>query len=191
MALTNPYASAAQVQAEIRNTSVDVDDAINAASRWIDWHMGRDFFEHDYTSSAYVVKPRSELVYGRDLFMPFWPIISITEVKEGTDVLVEDTDYYQESDRLIRMGQDWEVGEAVEDRINLKVKLGYDQSGDSTAVPTGLPKWINHACILVAAAFSGRNQKDVIGLEGQKETVIDNQIPSTVFKILGARNPIL
>jgi hypothetical protein len=72
----------------------------------------------------------------------------------------------------------------------LRGTFGYAQA-NSASVPTGIPLFITKAAILAAAAFTGHNQKSVVGLDGQKNEVIDKSIPKVVFDILGKRRPIL
>jgi hypothetical protein len=62
---------------------------------------------------------------------------------------------------------------------------------DSSAVPTNLPSRISTSARLVAAAFSGKNRTEIAGLDGQKQSVIDTEIPKTVYQLLGKRLPIL
>ena len=61
----------------------------------------------------------------------------------------------------------------------------------TTGVPTDLPAEIAKAAILVAAAFSGQNRKEVAGLDGQQTQLLDTAIPRTVFEMLGKRSPLL
>ena len=88
------------------------------------------------------------------------------------------------------MGGNWDVS-APDRRLSIKGTFGYSQSGDTTAVPTGLPSIINLATILVAAAISGHNRKELQAFDGSKITVNDREIPQEVFKMLGNRHKIL
>lgn len=58
-------------------------------------------------------------------------------------------------------------------------------------VPSDLPQEIVKAAVLVAAAFSGQNRKEVAGLDGSQTQILDNAIPKTVYDMLGRRSPIL
>lgn len=62
---------------------------------------------------------------------------------------------------------------------------------DSSSIPRGIDSKITTATRLVAAAFSGHNRKEVVGLDGQKSDIADTAIPKTVFDLLGRRMPIL
>lgn len=193
MALLNPYCAIAQLESEIKNASLDAtaaEDAINAASRFIDRYKGRDYFEHDHTATAFRVKPYSELVYGDKMFAPYGRIVSVTAITESGVALTEDEDYIPETEYIYRIGLDWQLGIDPEDHILLTGTFGYDQSGDSTAVPTGLPEWLTRACVLIAAAFTGQNKQEIVGLDGQKEEVIDKAIPKTARDLLGTRNKL-
>jgi len=56
---------------------------------------------------------------------------------------------------------------------------------DRTQVPAGIPGHITLATRLVAAALSGHNRKEVAGMDGQKQSILSNEIPKTVYKLLG------
>ena len=198
--LLNPYCLADEVLDEMKIAAGDVDAdeitrAINHASRWVDDYKGRDFFEHDHTSSALLLDDHDEdpSVFDRVVFLPYRPIIgNLTEVKVGTTVFTEDVDYAitRSGNRLIRLGGNWDIS-APDLRLSIKGKFGYDQGGVTTAVPTGLPSIINLATILVAAAISGHNRKELQAFDGSKITINDREIPQEVLKMLGNRHKIL
>lgn len=194
MALKNPYCTVAQVQAELRNTEAtlqtQIEDAINQASRWIDDYLRRDFFQHDFSATPLRVSKWDQAVFDEILFLPYRPVIELTVVKEGDTILTVDVDYFVKEGRLIRLGGKWAVGEPPEEDIELTGKFGYAQAA-STDVPTDIPPQIQRAAILVAAAFSGHNQKEIVGLDGSKEQVIDKNIPKAVFDILGKRRSVI
>ena len=58
---------------------------------------------------------------------------------------------------------------------------------DRTQVPTGIPGYISLATRLVAAAFSGHNRKEVVALDGGKNSLVSTEIPKTVFQMLGEK----
>lgn len=62
---------------------------------------------------------------------------------------------------------------------------------DATKVPTGVPETIKTATLLVAAALSGFNRKEVVGLDGTKTEVISTEIPKTVDRLLGKRAKVI
>jgi hypothetical protein len=194
VALENPYCSLLQLQQEIKNTDAGLEDqlhdAINRASRWIDDYRRCDFFQHDYSSSALVLDRFDECVFDEKLFLPYRPVIEVTEVKVCGETWVSGTDYVVKSNTIISLRGSWPIANPPTDVAAIKCKLGYVQAS-SAAVPTGLPKVINQACILVAAAFCGHNVKDHVSLDGTKTAVNDRSIPKSVYDMLGKRQPIL
>jgi len=62
---------------------------------------------------------------------------------------------------------------------------------DRTVVPAGIPQEIVWCALQIAAAFSGSNRKEVVGVDGAKESIIDRSIPKAVFDVLGRKGPIL
>lgn len=191
MALVNPYCTVAEVQKELRNTdssmNSELETAINQASRWIDDYKGRDYYLHDHSVSALVIRPSDGDIVQDELFLPYHPIITLTSVTVKGTTWTENTDFVRDTrrNRLLSIDGEWDLS-ALTDTVEIVGKFGYDQTS-STAVPSGLPAHINKAAILVAAAFSGHNRKEAVGLDGDKTEVIEKDIPQVVFKILGAR----
>lgn len=62
---------------------------------------------------------------------------------------------------------------------------------DTSSIPLNLEGKIKESTRLVAAAFSGHNRKEEVGLDGQTAEISDRAIPDTVYKMLGRQNPIL
>lgn len=62
---------------------------------------------------------------------------------------------------------------------------------DTAAVPKNLPGKITIATRLVAAAFSGHNRKEWVGLDGTRQSTVNTEIPKTVYQVLGKRMPLL
>jgi hypothetical protein len=58
-------------------------------------------------------------------------------------------------------------------------------------VPDDLPSEIRKATILIAAAWSGHNTYEVIGMDGQKQEVASKDIPKAAWMLLGIGQPIL
>lgn len=205
--LKNPYCSLLDVQNELRNTSSSLDDeitrAINAASRYIDEYKGRDYFYHDHRQGPIKINRHDELIYGDKLFLPYRPIIELIEVKVAGTVWEEDTNFVRKDmgvlialggstiQSLQGLGTIWPAGDPPDGLIEIKGRFGYAQEAGEDAVPTLIPEEIRQAAILIAAAFSGHNQKDVIGLDGSKEQVVDKVIPKTALNILGTRNRLI
>lgn len=49
-----------------------------------------------------------------------------------------------------------------------------------------VPGHINRAAVMLAANLSGHQQKDVAGLDGQMQTILDRSVPKPVLDLLGA-----
>jgi len=124
MNLINPYCSLADVQAEAQN--IDSGDeptlvnAINNASRWIEWYCHRDFLFHDYsdTTKAALVCP-DDWVMQNLIFLP-WPVRSIALIQVmdylGNLMPLNVTDYradtpYLTPDGVIRKMGRWLAGD--------------------------------------------------------------------------------
>jgi len=201
MALLNPYCTIDELKHELKLPVADVskdselEEAINNASRWIDDRMGRDFFYHDYSSTPLVLD-EFDAVYDGEIFPKFRPIIEITALSQAGVAYVDGTDYVWKAadahkpDRIIRLGGGLWAPSRPDHLISINGKFGYVQAS-SAAIPTGLPGRIAHAARLVAAAFSGHNRKEIVGLDGQRTEVFTKDIPKLVLDMLGARVPLL
>lgn len=196
MSAINPYCTAEEVQAEIRNIEPDVaallDDAIEAASRWIDRYKGRDYYQHDFTATPLTILAHMRYVSFDTLFLPFRPVITLTAVTVAGVAWTEGEHYVVGRDddygivKLISLEGYWPDTNVPADSISLTGKFGYAQA-TTADVPTGLPQHIRRACVLAAAAFTGRNQKESVGLDGAKVALIDKNIPKGVYDLLGPR----
>ncbi len=205
-ALLNPYCTLRELRDEIRNEDTDatvVDQltrAINDASRYIEIRVGRDFSSHDHTVTPLRLTRFSHAIFDDVIYFPY-RAISITEVKADNVVLTEGVDYELLTNSLgetyglqcltgdwrtiLKSGIRWTVAEFL-----IKGQFGYTQTA-STDVPAGIPAEIRRACILIAAAWSGKATYEVIDLEGNKQDVASKQIPKAAFELLGLRTPIL
>jgi hypothetical protein len=189
MGLVNPYCTVEQVREYIRNGSANstaLEDAINAASRWIDQFKGRDYFQHDYSSSPLVIDKWDKCIDDDLLLLPYSPVIELTQVSVAGVVQVAGTDYKAKGCFLVRLGGVWPEAEADADAIKLTGKFGYAQAS-SASVPTGIPGQITQACIQIAAAVSKHNLKDVVGLDGLKTSLVETDIPRSAKELLGGR----
>jgi len=197
VALLNPYCTVAELKHELKLKAADdakadeLAEAINLASRWIDEYVGRDFFKHDYSTTALQVDEHDGMVFGAEVFLPVRPLVSVSEVKVGETVLTADVDFVAKltSGILVRLGAEWGISRpsAV---LSVKCVAGYAQAA-TTDVPTGLPGHINLCARLVAAALSGYDRHEVVGLDGMKSDFVNRSIPATVFKILGRQGKVL
>lgn len=194
--LLNPYCSLEELKWELKFPLADVskDDelksAINNASRWIDNRTGRDFFYHDYRVTPLVLD-EFDSIYEGEIFLKHRPVIGITSLVVGSTTLVDNTNFRWAAgeDRIIRLDGNW-YPSRVGNLISIYGHFGYVQATPAD-VPTGLPGYIAHAARLVAAAFSGHNRKEIVGLDGQKSEVFTKDIPKLVLDTLGAKCPIL
>lgn len=196
MTLVNPYCTLEALKWELKFPQADTskDDelkaAINDASRWIDNRTGRDFFFHDHTTVPLVLDEYDAIFEGA-LFLPYRPVITITSLSAGAALLTSGTDYrwVAGGDRVYRLGASW-LPARVGNLITVYGTFGYPQA-TTADVPTGLPGYITHAARLVAAAFSGHNRKEIVGLDGNKMEVFTKEIPKLVLDALGAKVPVI
>lgn len=199
--LLNPYCSVAELIEELKMTAANVPAAsaiedelkraIVNASRWIDDFMRKDFFFHDYSVTPLVLDQFSDGVFDKQIFLPYSPVITLTSITSGDVALVADTDFTHDATRgiihsLCGVWRPLRPGAL----LSINGTFGYAQA-TTADVPTGIPGHITHATRLVAAAFSGHNRTQVAGLDGQAQMVNVNEIPKTVFQVLGRRAPIL
>lgn len=198
MALINPYCSVASVIGGLRNRDVplrEIEDAINAASRYIDHRSGMDWGYHDHSSTPLKVGEHSELIRGDTLFIPYTNILGITEVKVQGAVWDADVDYVVSGLRLVAIStvaswdarkRWWPVGPSPEEWTEIKGTFGYSRVNSET-VPTNLPSNIEQACQMIACAISGYLTRDTVGLDGAKVSLIDSKIPKEALALLPAR----
>tara|TARA_R110000803_G_scaffold39351_2_gene84941 strand:- start:79 stop:675 length:597 start_codon:yes stop_codon:yes gene_type:complete len=183
MALIKPYCTLLQLQKEIRNTDADDEptvlawheDCINRASRYVDEYCRRDFWFHDYTTTALSLQ-KSQL-QGNKIFMD-WKIISVTELAiDGTAIQTDDYRADAGEIEIVYIG-DVPFIAYEENSVTVKGTFGYTITA-TTAPPDDVtfPESIRRATMLIAAAFSGDNRKEVVGLDGQKVSILDTRIP--------------
>lgn len=197
MPLENPYCTVDQVRKELKNSTPGIDeqieDAINAVSRFIDDHRGRDYFQHDHTSTPVLVDKYDsaalvrEVLFLASLKPTLSPIITLTSVTVAGELWILNTDYMVKDSRLICLDGNWSdyIPNAT-DKISILGKFGYAQSLSSD-VPTGLPAHINKAAIQGAATLSGHNRKEWIDALGTKQSKIESSFPKTFWDLLGKR----
>jgi hypothetical protein len=208
-ALSYPYCTLADVQAECRNSSTEFHDdllaAINSASRYIDEHCRRDFLYHNHASTALEIRP--EWVAEDTILLP-WPILTLTEIKYadsyGTETVLETTNYRAEapylsrSGRILRSGR-WFSREAytsvgllpervfpMQPRILAKGTFGYAPvSGSETTAPSAsIPSPVRRACTVIAAVWSGHSKKQVVMPGGGAESVTTKTVPKEAMDLL-------
>jgi hypothetical protein len=213
IALLNPYCTLAEVQAECQNVDPDDADtlrtAINTASRWIDWHCRRDFLFHDHAASPVEVLP--SWVAGDSIYLP-WPVLTLTAIsiggRMGDAVTLEAGTYFVEPNtlsatgKIVRAGR-WRGDDAFSigpaprrmsnfpSRILLTGTFGYTPAtAGSPAVAVtnapspALPADVQRACVVLAAVFSGKSRKDIIGPGGDRQSLVQKNIPKDASDVL-------
>ena len=180
-ALYRPYCTLAQVQKETRNVDTAQADwfrqCVNAASRAVEDFTRRDFWYHDHSSTALEVK--DEWVAKSRIVLP-WPIITLTEIEQEDDMV--DSENYRFENRTIYGAEDW-VSRDYEVTLLVKGTFGYVITAE-TAPPTNLPADLQRACVLIAAAWTAFNRKEVVGGEGGRESVLDTKFPAEATRLL-------
>lgn len=191
MALSNPYCTLGQLQKEIKNTDADSDadvlawhqDCINRASRFVDDYTHRDFLFHDYSATALPVEPR--WILGNEIWFP-WPIKTLTELT--VDTVAQSTDDYtfKAGKRKLVNVEDLPKVEYQSGWVSVKGTFGYGTGADTTAPPVdaGFPHAITRATVLIAAAFSADNRKEVAALDGTRTSLLDTNISNEAYHLL-------
>lgn len=187
MALKNPYCTVEQVQRELRNSDEslvpEIEEAINAASRFVDATLGYDFAQHDHTTDPLLLYWTSRYIAGCQLWIPYPNIQSLTRVSVAGVDFMPGVDYVATSRRLARIdGRDW-LPEGAAYAVEIYGLFGFPQTSE-TDVPAGMPEHIVRATILLAAAFSGHNQKEFVSADGSVMHITDKAISKTVWDIL-------
>lgn len=191
MSLSNPYCTLVQLQREIKNTDADSDDTvlawhqdcINRASRFVDQYTHRDFLFHDYSSTALPVEPR--WILGNEIWFP-WPIKTLTELT--VDEVAQSTEDYtfRAGKRKLVNVEDLPVVEYQSGYVSVKGTFGYGTGADTTSPPVdaNFPAAITRATVLIAAAFTADNRKEVAALDGTRTSLLDTNIPDEAIRLL-------
>lgn len=207
MALERPLCTVDQVKSELKNTALDVaiyEGAINAASRWIeDVYLCRRFDYLDASATPWTIRPHQKFNAREFLYLPR-PILTLTAVAVLGETWVDGTDFVADSDgtKIIAARGYWfgispvaspfawqREPNKVKDTIDLTGTFGYP-AADAVTVPTGVPRNISRAAVLIAAALTSENKKDALGLDGSRVSLTDKNIPKTALQLLGGR-PLL
>jgi hypothetical protein len=213
--LVRPLTTLREVQKETRNVDTAQEDwfkeCINAASRAVEAITGREFWYFDYSSTELVVKEKW-VVMSR-IYLP-WPIITLTEIKNLGEVVPSEQYYYSggviqglrwwatyrnrpnysntgldgtpiggdhESEGLFAVGS---TG-LMSNPLTIKGTFGWPLTDAVTPPPT-LPADLRRAATLLAAAWTMFNRRELVGYDGQKQTLLDSRIPKEVKDILSA-----
>lgn len=105
----------------------------------------------------------------------------------GTDYVIHKALTDMKRDALLRVNGSWELGIMDSDATQIKGLFGYAQAA-TTDVPTGIPVHVSKATILLAAAFSTMEQKDIIGADGMRDRLSSKSIPPQVATLLGPKH---
>tara|TARA_Y100001973_G_scaffold102234_1_gene166877 strand:+ start:1002 stop:1607 length:606 start_codon:yes stop_codon:yes gene_type:complete len=193
MALFRPYCTVADVQKYIRNSSLATDDyetAINMASRHVEKICGTDFWTHTYADSS-PYRLRDDEITHEGLYLR-WPIVSLSQVTVGDDVQ-ESTSYsfqsdaglYNKSNFIRNVDMILFDNDAFPEKVEVSGTFGYTTS-DEESIPTDdyFPAGVRRAATIIAGAFTNRNQKDEIGLDGTRQSLLDTEVPAEAKKLL-------
>jgi hypothetical protein len=210
--LFNPYCTVGDLVSELKakpesvtpgsDLEKDLEMAINNASRWVDEHTGREYFTRDNWEEPLLLD-MGDSVYAQAIYPKlggkFLRIRTLRDFGLNGETLVAGTDFSLKDDVFRRYGIGNYFSLLSTDAYGIRAEFGYDQmvldaevrTVDHTMVPRELPTHIRFATRLVAAAFSGQNRKEVAGLDGQKQEILTNAIPATVYQLLGKAGPLL
>lgn len=198
--LEKPYCTLLDVQSETKNSGTENDDlylsCINAASRYIDTYCRRDFWFHDYTTTAYRV-PRGSVI-GNSIALPF-SIIDLTEVRYVADATVTPSSahtlseieyYFEEGRSTISISSTVEINYPFDGRMEVYGEFGYSLSLDEnndpivTQPPYDIPAAVRRAATIIAAAWSNERRLESVALDGSKSSILDNTVNKEVFSLL-------
>lgn len=209
--LYKPYCTLRQVQKETRNKDAATDDwyreCINAASRSLESFCLRDFWFHDHSSSLLTVK-QAWVVEDR-IYLP-WPVITFTQAVEAGTAVASDQVIAEVGSRVILKNGFWKFYDkfpvqtqpvineefpdspdtlnrgAFGERITLQGTFGYvlESVDPEEKPPVDLPADLSRACTLVAAAYTMMNQRELVGIEGDRQSMLDSRIPKEARTLL-------
>lgn len=186
--------------------------AINLASRFIEDHCHRDFLFHDHTSSAIAVQRR--WIVAAEIFFPWpiLTITEISENDVALDPSQYYFDAGQS--QLTRLGNSVALGGGVTsgsiynptnrgnglldeqsplwtmpgggNTLRIKGTFGYAlaETDPTKNPPPTVPPRVRRACTLIAAAWSGENRREVVSVDGQKNSLLDSRIPREAAELL-------
>lgn len=212
MSLVRPYATVDDVTRETKSSDSELtslyEDAITAASRWIDEFCDTDFWYHAFGESSSGSSGSSEsseesdawtvpsgLVTDYEVCMP-WPILSLSDIEVNGEPVAEDDYWFDEGKKTIYFESKlYRQSHRRGPTIKVCGRFGYllNAENPDTTPPPSLPSSVRRACVLIAAAWSGELHKVQLGLDGSRVEMLDNRIPSeartllSVFRLRGRR----
>lgn len=184
--LVRPYCTLQDVQEVTGNSEEDGVEltlkAINKACRLIEDLTEVVFWFHDHTTTPLVVK--KQFVVGTSIFLNN-PIINLAEIK--IDGEISDLAEYEGDGLIIKSATNFAY--PFTSKMEIKGTFGYvlattTGTGGEVLPPPTLPATINRAATLTAAAISGQWHRERIGLDGQKDTMLETRIPGEVESLL-------
>lgn len=209
----NPYCSLDDVLMELRkpasgaaegtNDYNEIMLAIEHASRFIDRWRGRDFYQHDYTLTPLTFDDYSEQVQEDTIFLPYSPVISGLRLVQDGATLSDGADYrlletarmdgsYQ--CKLVRMAtafaftsNPWNFNRAGGNYLSVYGLFGFAQS-TAEDVPTAMPDFISYAARCIAAAMSGHLRKEIITMDGNRDSIMTKEYDKIAASILGPKH---
>ena len=187
--LDKPYTTVDDVRAEIRSRDTDITDklidSINLASRWIDSYCGTDFWYHNYATTPYAAE-----VIGKLIVLP-WPVITLTKIEYGEKTLI--ANLVVSSRRIDITAYLAELIEVEEWMLaNVYGTFGYAlNAGSTTSPPISIPASVRRASTLIASAWSGEYRVEKIGLDGQRVSVAESNIPKDALQLLAPHKKLV
>lgn len=196
MTLIKPLCTVPEVRTEIGNEDLTEDvaiAAINATTAFVEYVLGRRFdFVEGTDGEPYTIRRSQGYVSGDSLWLPL-PCRTLTGVKFAGTPWVEDEDYILEDGgrRIVSIRGYWwpeeadaATGNSVGTRIELVGVFGYQPSTEPGAALLNLEPNVARAAVLIAANMTSQNSRDTIGLDGNRQTVIDKWIPKPALQLL-------
>ncbi len=208
VALYKPYCSLLELQKECRNIDTVQEDwfrqCINMASRGVEGFTRTDFWYHDHATSPLSVR-RSQ-VFGDGIFL-LWPVITLTSVTENGETVPVDEYYFDAgSSKIQRLSVASALGILGADvardpkwvlpgggnTLTLTGTFGYvlDDVNATDVPPNNLPALLRRACVLIAAEWTRKSQREVVTVGGTVAPLPFGETPKDVQSYLGMHRNI-
>lgn len=184
--LDKPYCTVEEVQGIIGNDDASIIsrliDSINQASRLVDEMCGRDFWFHDHSATPYQVVRAN--VSGRVILLPF-EVITLTAMTQDGAAVDMSTVGYEVGSRTIFGQTSWGAYPYL-GTITVTGTFGHGLAlyNPTTTPPASLPAPIVRATSLIASAICGEWRKERVGIDGDKQSMLETRIPSEATSLL-------
>lgn len=186
--LVRPYCTLEDVQEITGNDDPDSVErllrAINSASRMVEDECSRDFWFHDHATEG--LKIEKAAVIGTTVFLPF-PVLTLTEVTIDGEVADLEAIEFVVGEPYLKQSTSWGSYPFTSVMI-LKGTFGYELPAPVVdtmlAPPTNIPESIRRSTSLIAAAFSGLWNRERIGQDGSRDSMLETRVPSEVATLL-------